>query len=86
MVEKLQITYTNGTNIVINGCDGTYNVIINELRKKKPAKYVMPPEKSRYKYCVSLENIMCVNKIPVEQEYKMGFIHDSAKKLMKLGQ
>ena len=73
VVEKLQITYTNGTNIVINGCDGTYNVIINELRKKKPAKYVMPPNRSRYKYCISLDNIMCVDKIEVDTIYTIGF-------------
>lgn len=85
-MERLQIIYNNGTNIVIDACNGAYNAIMGELRKKRPAKYAMPPEKSKYKYCVSLENIMCVNKIPVEQEYKIGFIHDSAKKLMKLGQ
>ena len=72
-MERLQIIYNNGTNIVINGCDGTYNVIINELRKKKPAKYVMPPNRSRYKYCISLDNITCVDKIEVETENAVGF-------------
>lgn len=78
-MEKIQIIYKNGTNMVIDACNGAYNAIKNELTKKKPAKYAMPPEKSRYKYCVSLENIMCVNKITVEQPSKIGFTHDSAK-------
>lgn len=66
--------------MVIDACNGAYNTIQRELTKKKPAKYAVPPEKSRYKYCVSLENIMCINRIEVEPKYTMGFNTDSAKK------
>lgn len=48
--------------------------------KKKPAKFAVPPEKSRYKYCISLENVVCVDKLQVEPTYTMGFITGSAKK------
>lgn len=79
-MEKIQIIYRNGTNIVIDACNGTYATIVSELTKKRPARYVVPPDKSRYKYCVSLENTVCVNKIEVEQKYTMGFSTDSANK------
>lgn len=72
-MERLQIIYNNGTNIVIDACNGAYNAIKNELRKKKPAKYAMPPNRSRYKYCISLDNIMCVDKIEVDTTYTVGF-------------
>lgn len=77
-MEKLQIIYNNGTNIEINACNGAYNTIQRELTKKKPAKYAVPPDKSKYKYCISLENIICINKIEVEPKYTIGFLHDSA--------
>lgn len=72
-MERLQIIYNNGTSIEINACNGTYNIIMNELRKKKPAKYVMPPAKSRYKYCISLKDITCVDKIEDCQPNIIGF-------------
>lgn len=83
-VERLQIIYNNGTNIEISACNGTYNAIMSELKKKKPAKFITPPENSRYKYCVSLENIMVVDKLQrIDTKYTMGFTTDSAKKKEK---
>lgn len=72
-MERLQIIYNNGTNIVINACNGTYNAIMGELRKKRPAKYITPPAKSKYKYCISLNNITCIDKIEVGIENTVGF-------------
>lgn len=72
-MEKLQIVYNNGTNIVINACNGTYNAIMGELHKRKPAKYIIPPAKSKYKYCISLNNITCVNKVQQDVQYPFGF-------------
>lgn len=79
-MERLQIIYNNGTSIQINACNGAYTIITNELRKEQPAKFAMPPEKSRYKYCVSLENVTCVNKLAVDTAYTVGFTTGSAKK------
>lgn len=78
-MERLQIIYNNGTSIEINACNGAYTTITNELRKEQPAKFAMPPEKSRYKYCISLENVTCVNRMTVDTAYTMGFTTDSAK-------
>lgn len=78
-MERIQIIYNNGTNIEINACDGTYNAIMNELQKKKHAKYITPPEKSRYKYCISLENVLIVDKLQAKSKHTVGFTADSAK-------
>ena len=77
-MERIQIIYKNGTNIVIDAGNGSYANIKRELTKRKPAKYAVPPDRSRYKYCVALDNVMCVNKIEVEPTHAMGFSNDSA--------
>ena len=62
-MEKIQIIYKNGTNIVIDACNGAYTTIRNELAKKKPAKYVRSPKKSIYNYMVSLEDVIGVRLV-----------------------
>ena len=63
VVERVRVIYKSGAVNEIVGSDGTYRAIVRELGKREPAKFVRSAERSIYKYMVSLEGVIGVQKV-----------------------
>lgn len=67
-MERIRVIYRGGADIEFEASDGTYTMLSQEIANGD-ARYLTPTERSKYKYIISLDDIVFAGAIKVDTTY-----------------